>query len=64
MRPGTGTGSGYVEFEIPKAKGGTRRIAAPRAPLRKVQRTILDKILAQGPDARRVSRLRRPVARR
>lgn len=49
MRPGVGPGSGYVEFEIPKAKGGTRRIAAPRAPLRKVQRAILDKILARIP---------------
>jgi RNA-directed DNA polymerase len=49
MRPGTGPGSGYVEFEIPKAKGGTRRIAAPRAPLRKVQRTILDQILGKVP---------------
>ena len=49
MRPGTEPGSGYVEFEIPKAKGGTRRIAAPRAPLRKVQRKILDEILAKVP---------------
>jgi RNA-directed DNA polymerase len=49
MRPGTEPGSGYVEFEIPKAKGGTRRIAAPRTPLRKVQRTILDQILAKVP---------------
>lgn len=49
MRPGTGPGSGYVEFEIAKAKGGTRRIAAPRMPLRKVQRAILDKILAKVP---------------
>lgn len=49
MRPGTGAGSGYVEFEIPKAKGGTRRIAAPRAPLRKVQRILLDKILGRLP---------------
>jgi RNA-directed DNA polymerase len=49
MRPGCGPGSGYVEFEIPKAKGGTRRIAAPRTPLRKVQRAILDKILAKVP---------------
>ena len=64
MRPGVEPGSGYVEFEIPKAKGGTRRIAAPRKTLRNVQRTILDKILAQVPDARRVSRLRRPGARR
>jgi len=49
MRPGCEAGSGYVEFEIPKAKGGTRRIAAPRTPLRKVQRTILDQILAKVP---------------
>ncbi len=49
MRPGVEAGSGYVEFEIPKAKGGTRRIAAPRAPLRKVQRILLDKILALVP---------------
>ncbi len=49
MRPGVGPGSGYVEFEIPKAKGGTRRIAAPRAPLRRVQRAILDQILGRVP---------------
>ncbi len=49
MRPGVGPGSGYVEFEIAKAKGGTRRIAAPRAPLRKVQRQILDQILGRIP---------------
>jgi hypothetical protein len=49
MRPGCEPGSGYVEFEIPKAKGGTRRIAAPRAPLRKVQRTILDQIAGKVP---------------
>jgi RNA-directed DNA polymerase len=49
MRPGTEAGSGYVEFEIPKAKGGTRRISAPRAPLRRVQRILLDQILARVP---------------
>jgi retron-type reverse transcriptase len=49
MRPGTAAGSAYVEFEIPKAKGGARRIAAPRMPLRKVQRIILDQILAKVP---------------
>jgi retron-type reverse transcriptase len=49
MRPGVGAGSGYVEFEIAKAKGGSRRIAAPRKPLRAVQRTLLDKILARVP---------------
>ena len=49
MRPGVEAGSGYVEFEIPKAKGGTRKIAAPRKPLRTVQRTILDQILGKIP---------------
>ena len=49
MRPGTGPGSGYVEFEVAKARGGTRRIAAPRAELRRVQRAILDQILARVP---------------
>ena len=49
MRPGTGKGSGYVEFEIAKAKGGTRKIAAPRKVLRSVQRKILDQILAKVP---------------
>jgi hypothetical protein len=49
MRAGTEAGSGYVEFEIAKAKGGTRRIAAPRAKLRKVQRALLDSILAKVP---------------
>lgn len=49
MRPGTRTGSAYVEFEIEKATGGSRRIAAPRPSLKKVQRTILDQILAKVP---------------
>lgn len=49
MRPGTQPGAAYVEFEIPKAKGGTRRIAAPRGPLRRIQRKILDEILAKVP---------------
>ena len=49
MRPGAGPGSGYVEFEVAKAKGGSRRIAAPRAELRRVQRIILDKILKHVP---------------
>jgi retron-type reverse transcriptase len=48
-RPGTGPGSGYVEFEIPKRTGGKRRISAPRAPLKKIQRAILDQILAKLP---------------
>ncbi len=49
MRPGTQPGSGYVEFEIPKAKGGSRRIAAPRGPLRRVQRLLLKEILGRVP---------------
>ena len=48
-RAGTGSGSPYVEFEIEKATGGKRAIAAPRAPLRKVQRKILREILDKLP---------------
>ncbi len=47
MRPGSETGAPYVDFEIPKAKGGTRTISAPRAPLRKIQRQIHEQILAK-----------------
>lgn len=46
-RAGAGPGAPYVEFDIPKAKGGSRRISAPRAPLKRVQRTILREILAR-----------------
>jgi retron-type reverse transcriptase len=49
LRPGAQPGSAYIEFEVPKATGGTRRIAAPRKPLRKIQRKILDDILAKVP---------------
>lgn len=49
LRPGCGTGSPYVEFTIPKASGGTRTISAPRAALKKIQRRILDEILAKLP---------------
>jgi RNA-directed DNA polymerase len=49
LRPGTAPGSAYVEFEVAKATGGTRRIAAPKHPLRTAQRTILREILAKVP---------------
>ncbi len=49
LRPGEERGSGYVAFEIPKATGGTRRIHAPRAALKKAQRRILEEILARIP---------------
>jgi RNA-directed DNA polymerase len=49
LRPGTESGSAYVEFVVPKATGGSRRIAAPRKPLRTVQRKILDGILSKVP---------------
>ncbi|HYH95645.1 reverse transcriptase family protein [Hyalangium sp.] len=49
MRPGTEAGSGYVEFEVPKRSGGVRRISAPRAQLKAVQRAILEKILEHMP---------------
>jgi RNA-directed DNA polymerase len=46
MRPGVEAGAPYVEFTVPKADGSERRIAAPRARLKQVQRVILDQILA------------------
>ncbi|MBL8680984.1 MAG: hypothetical protein JNK05_17515 [Myxococcales bacterium] len=49
MRPGQQAGSGYVEFTVPKATGGLRTICAPRAPLKRVQRTILRELLAKVP---------------
>jgi RNA-directed DNA polymerase len=49
MRPGSGSGSAYVDFEIAKARGGTRTISAPRAPLRAMQRQIHTQILAKVP---------------
>lgn len=42
-------GGGYVCFEVPKAKGGTRTITAPRPALRKIQRALLDAVLSKVP---------------
>jgi len=39
----------YTRYKIPKRKGGTRTIAAPKPLLKKTQRTILDKILSKIP---------------
>jgi len=36
----------YVRYEIPKRRGGTRKIAAPKLLLKTSQRAILDKILS------------------
>lgn len=49
LRPGEGSGSPYVQFEIAKATGGKRVICAPRKKLKQVQRIILDKILSKMP---------------
>jgi len=49
MRPGTGPGSAYIEFGIPKRTGGVRRISAPRKKLKAVQRAILKNILEKIP---------------
>jgi retron-type reverse transcriptase len=35
----------YVHFEVPKKKGGTRRLSAPKPELAKAQRWILDNVL-------------------
>lgn len=47
LRPGVASGAPYIEFAVPKADGSERRIAAPRARLKRVQRVILDRILAR-----------------
>lgn len=49
LRPGSGTGSPYVEFEIPKSSGAPRKITAPRVALKRIQRKILTEILAKLP---------------
>ncbi|MEZ4295031.1 MAG: reverse transcriptase family protein [Polyangiaceae bacterium] len=49
LRPGEEAGSGYVAFEIPKATGGSRRIHAPRAELKRLQRRILTEFLSKIP---------------
>lgn len=49
LRPGVASGAPYIEFAVPKADGSERRIAAPRARLKRVQRVILDRILARLP---------------
>jgi RNA-directed DNA polymerase len=49
MRPGSQSGAPYVDFEVPKQRGGTRTISAPRAPLRAIQRAIYAGILAKVP---------------
>ncbi|MFY2562517.1 reverse transcriptase family protein [Corallococcus terminator] len=49
MRPGSGAGSGYVEFETPKRSGGVRRICAPRAKLKAAQRALLEGLLTHLP---------------
>lgn len=49
LRPGEESGSGYVAFEVPKRTGGQRRIHAPRAALKKIQRHILNHILSRIP---------------
>jgi hypothetical protein len=49
LRPGTGSGSPYVEFEIPKSSGEPRKITAPRMRLKRLQRKILDELLSKLP---------------
>jgi hypothetical protein len=45
QRAGAGSGAPYVIFRVPKASGGERELCAPRAPLRAVQRRILERYL-------------------
>lgn len=49
LRAGSGPGSPYVSFTIPKSSGEPRTITAPRMTLRKLQRKILDDLLSKLP---------------
>lgn len=49
LRAGSGAGSPYVSFTIPKSSGEPRTITAPRLPLRRIQRQILDELLGKLP---------------
>ncbi len=49
LRAGSGAGSPYVSFAIPKSSGEPRTITAPRLTLRRVQRQILDELLGKLP---------------
>jgi hypothetical protein len=46
LRPGAGRGAPYVAFDVPKATGGVRTLHAPRPRLKRLQRRILDELLA------------------
>src|SRR5262249_29372033 len=46
LRPGAGPGRPYVAFDVPKASGGVRTQHAPRAALKRVQRIVLEQVLA------------------
>ena len=48
-RPGTRFDGLYHSWDIPKRKGGVRRITAPAPLLKQIQRRLLDAILAQAP---------------
>jgi hypothetical protein len=43
MRPGSTTGSPYVDFEIAKARDGRRTISAPRAPFGTLVEAAVDR---------------------
>jgi RNA-directed DNA polymerase len=45
-RPGAGDGAPYVELVIPKKSGAPRTLHAPRQELKRMQRTLLDEVLA------------------
>ena len=49
MRVGAGPGSPWIAFDVDKPSGGKRRITAPRARLREIQRAILRQILDKVP---------------
>lgn len=46
LRPGAGPGCPYVAFVVPKASGGERTLHAPRPELKRLQGTVLRRLLA------------------
>jgi retron-type reverse transcriptase len=61
-RPGTRFDRLYHSWDLPKRKGGTRRITAPQPLLRTVQRRLLDVVFAKVPCHRAATGFRRGVS--
>ena len=61
-RPGTRFDGLYHSWDLPKRKGGTRRITAPAPLLKTIQRRLLDVVFAEVPCHRAATGFRRGVS--